>query len=106
MKKTNFIIPILTFILCFVMMTGAYGDLGDFNDYDSGYDGGGGFDYGGGYDDDYNYGGNSRINGLDQYLETTLGVKVERVCSMSNIDISLDVNIADILLAAGSLLRR
>lgn len=54
----------------------------------------------------YLYGGNSRINGLDQYLETTLGVKVERVCSMSNIDISLDVNIADILLAAGSLLRR
>lgn len=53
----------------------------------------------------YLYGGNSRINGLDQYLSTTLGVKVERICSLSNIDISLDINLADVLMAAGSLLR-
>lgn len=54
----------------------------------------------------YLYGGNSRINGLDQYLETTLGVKVEKICSLSNVDISLDINLSDVLMAVGSLLRR
>jgi type IV pilus assembly protein PilM len=54
----------------------------------------------------YLYGGNSRIQGLDQYLSTALEVTVDRVCSISNVEISSDVNLADVLIAAGSLIRK
>jgi Tfp pilus assembly PilM family ATPase len=54
----------------------------------------------------YLYGGNSRIQGLDQYLSTALEVTVDKVCSISNVEVSTDVNLADILIAAGSLIRK
>lgn len=54
----------------------------------------------------YLYGGNSRLQGLDQYLSTTLEVTVDKVCSISNIEVSSDVNLADVLIAAGALIRK
>jgi Tfp pilus assembly PilM family ATPase len=54
----------------------------------------------------YLYGGNSRLQGLDQYLSTALEVTVDRICSISSVDISSEVNLADVLIAAGSLIRK
>jgi type IV pilus assembly protein PilM len=54
----------------------------------------------------YLYGGNSRLQGLDQYLSTALEVAVDKICSISNVEISSDVNLADVLIAAGSLIRK
>ena len=53
----------------------------------------------------YLYGGNSRINGLDQYLSTSLEVSVERVVNISNIECNAEAEISDIMIAAASLLR-
>lgn len=54
----------------------------------------------------YLYGGNSRIAGLDQYLSTALEVTVDKVSSISNVEVGADVNLADILIAAGALIRK
>jgi Tfp pilus assembly PilM family ATPase len=54
----------------------------------------------------YLYGGNSRLQGLDQYLSTALEVNVDKICSISNVEISSEVNLADVLIAAGTLIRK
>ncbi|MBQ8940944.1 MAG: pilus assembly protein PilM [Firmicutes bacterium] len=54
----------------------------------------------------YLYGGNSSIEGIDQYLSTVLGVKVEKIYSLSNVEVSSEVNLSEIITAAGSLIRR
>lgn len=54
----------------------------------------------------YLYGGNASISGIDQYLSTVLGVKTEKIYSLSNVDVSGDVNLSEIITAAGSLIRR
>ncbi len=54
----------------------------------------------------YLYGGNSSINGIDQYLSTVLGVKVEKIFSLSSIEVASDINLSEIITAAGSLIRR
>ena len=54
----------------------------------------------------YLYGGNASLSGLDQYLSTTLEVKSEKIYSMSAIEIDPDINLADVLIAAGSLIRK
>jgi type IV pilus assembly protein PilM len=54
----------------------------------------------------YLYGGNASISGIDQYLSTVLGVRVEKIFSLSNVEVSGDVNLSEIITAAGSLIRR
>jgi type IV pilus assembly protein PilM len=54
----------------------------------------------------YLYGGNSSINGIDQYLSTVLGVKVDKIYSLSNVEVDPDINLSEILTAVGSLIRR
>jgi type IV pilus assembly protein PilM len=54
----------------------------------------------------YLYGGNSRTQGLDQYLSASLDVPVEKIISVSNIETALELNVADIAAAAGSIIRK
>jgi len=54
----------------------------------------------------YLYGGNSGISGIDQYLSTVLGVKVEKIYSLSSVEVGPDVNLSEIITAAGSFIRR
>lgn len=53
----------------------------------------------------YLYGGNSRAQGLDQYLAASLDIPVERIFNLSNIELALEANVSDIIAASGSLIR-
>lgn len=53
----------------------------------------------------YLYGGNARIEGLDQYLSTSLEVGTERIFNVSNIELNAEAEISDVMIAAASLMR-
>lgn len=53
----------------------------------------------------YLYGGNARLQGLDQYLASSLDIPVEKVFNVSNIELKADVDVSDIIAAAGSFIR-
>ena len=53
----------------------------------------------------YLYGGNSRLKGLDQYLATTLDVGVEKIFNVSNIEVAVEADVSDIIIASGSFIR-
>lgn len=53
----------------------------------------------------YLYGGNVRTQGLDQFLSSSLDVGVEKISSISNIELSPEADITDFIIASGSLIR-
>lgn len=54
----------------------------------------------------YLYGGNAGMDGLDQHLIGSLDVPVEKIDSISNIETPLELNVSDIVAAAGSIIRK
>lgn len=53
----------------------------------------------------YLYGGNSRLPGLDSYLSSSLEINVERIFNVSNIELNVEEDVSDILVACGSFIR-
>ncbi len=53
----------------------------------------------------YLYGGNARIKGMADYLSNSLEMPVARIISLSNIEITAEVDICDVIPVAASLLR-
>lgn len=55
--------------------------------------------------DVYLYGGNSRMQNLDTYLASSLEVSVNKILNISDIELNLEADTCDIMIASGSLIR-